>query len=111
MAAVKAVRCVRLSNPMPIRASARLAAIFCALLVLPLTFPSGAQSPAPSIEIQVNDHAGVHISGAKIMTVSLEGLRGNLLGITDSNGHLTLPCKAPCALENQTVLIEDADFY
>ena len=110
MAAVKAVRCVRLSNPMPIRASARLAAIFCALLVLPLTFPSGAQSPAPSIEIQVNDHAGAHISGAKIMTVSLEGLRGNLLGITDSNGHLTLPCKAPCALENQTVLIEDAGF-
>src|ERR1700678_3381965 len=101
MAAVNAVRCVRLlklSNPTPMRASVRLAAIVCALALClaPVRTQSQATSEAAPAETQVTgrvvDQIGAAIPGAEIH----DAATGKLLGKTDAIGQLTILCVQPC---------------
>jgi outer membrane receptor protein involved in Fe transport len=106
MAAVNAARCVRLSNPMPIRASVTLAAIFCglALCLAPSHTQAQATSEAAPPESQITgsvvDQTGAVIAGADIHDANT----GRLLGVTNAEGKLALSCISPCNVRIETRL-------
>jgi outer membrane receptor protein involved in Fe transport len=100
MAAVNAVFCVRSSNPIPVRASARLVAIFCglALVLAPLRTQAQATLEATPAETQITgqviDQSGAVIAGAEVH----DAATGKLLGVTNNVGQLRLTCAAPCTV-------------
>jgi outer membrane receptor protein involved in Fe transport len=100
MAGVNAVSCVRSSNPIPVRASARLVAIFCglALFLAPLRTQAQATAEAAPAETQITGQvigqSGAVIAGAEVH----DAATGKLLGVTNNVGQLRLTCAAPCTV-------------